>query len=264
MSFMQQIVSDAQSPLGLCWPAPPMKKNGAQKTRREKVEQREATIVAAAHDVFMEHGIEGARIAEIAQRAQVAEGTLYLYFRGKEALLQAVVEAFFARLTESAEQGVRRLRSTRKQLAFLAQHHMLTCLGDWRIIELAASSMRVTEYRNSEFLQYNKKYVAVFNGVIRDGMNRGELRDDITPHAARDLFYGGLDHACRSYLVRGGPVDNKAEISRMARRMVDLFWRAIAVGPDEPGPPDDLGAVTQRLEAVATRLERLDGRADPD
>src|SRR5690349_21431284 len=54
-------------------------------------EARPAEIVAAALDVFVERGFAAARLEEVARRAGVTKGTVYLYFRNKEALLKAVV-----------------------------------------------------------------------------------------------------------------------------------------------------------------------------
>ena len=50
-------------------------------TRRERVEQKERAILEAAADAFVESGYDGARMADIAKRAGVAEGTVYLYFK---------------------------------------------------------------------------------------------------------------------------------------------------------------------------------------
>lgn len=60
------------------------------KWRRRKKE-RPSDIVAAALEVFSEKGFAGARIEEIARRAGVSKGTLYLYFETKEDMFRAVV-----------------------------------------------------------------------------------------------------------------------------------------------------------------------------
>jgi AcrR family transcriptional regulator len=60
------------------------------KWRRRK-EARPADIVAAALQVFAENGFAGARIEEIARRAGVSKGTVYLYFETKGDLFRAVV-----------------------------------------------------------------------------------------------------------------------------------------------------------------------------
>jgi AcrR family transcriptional regulator len=60
--------------------------------------QRRADILQAARAVFAEQGFVGARIADIATRAGVATGTVYLYFESKEALVAALVDDLLARL----------------------------------------------------------------------------------------------------------------------------------------------------------------------
>src|SRR5436190_2093302 len=52
---------------------------------------RPAEIVTAALDVFVERGFAAARLEEVARRAGVTKGTVYLYFKNKEALFKAVV-----------------------------------------------------------------------------------------------------------------------------------------------------------------------------
>lgn len=63
---------------------------GSPKFRRRK-EARPAEIVAAAFEVFAEKGFAGAKLDEIAARAGVSKGALYLYFETKEELFRAVV-----------------------------------------------------------------------------------------------------------------------------------------------------------------------------
>src|SRR2546425_13067240 len=52
---------------------------------------RPAEIVTAALEVFVQRGFAAARLEEVARRAGVTKGTLYLYFKSKEALFKAVV-----------------------------------------------------------------------------------------------------------------------------------------------------------------------------
>jgi len=61
--------------------------------------QRREEILRAARTVLLTEGYAGARMAEIALRAGVAPGTLYLYFPAKEAIVAALVEDYYDRLT---------------------------------------------------------------------------------------------------------------------------------------------------------------------
>ena len=231
-----------------------------RQTRRARLEQREQAIVAAAGEVFMEHGLAGARMADIARRAKVAEGTLYLYFENKEALAYAVAAAFYSRLTAVAAEGVQDIRDTRAQLVFLARHHITHCVAEWRILEVGAMATRVIkDYKTSGFREFNKTYVAVFDGVIRQGVARGDIRSDVPLPNIRDLFYGGLEYAARTFMLHQASGDaTQKTATEDADRIVDVVWRGIAARAAQSGGESNLMAVTERLEAVAARLACLE------
>ena len=96
---------------------------GRSRTRRQKLEEKERGILEAARVVFRRHGFDNARIAEIARHAGVAEGTVYLYFENKNALLFAVAADIYARLTADADRGVQQIEDTGERLRFLANLH---------------------------------------------------------------------------------------------------------------------------------------------
>jgi len=75
-------------------PAPPPAKSAADPNSAAAA--RRAAILDAALHVFAEHGYESARLDEVAARAGVAKGTLYLYFKDKEDLFEAMVRSAVA------------------------------------------------------------------------------------------------------------------------------------------------------------------------
>ena len=66
-------------------------------------EARPQEIVAAAMDVFAERGFAAARLEEVASRAGVSKGTLYLYFPSKDELFKAVIRAAILPNLQQAE-----------------------------------------------------------------------------------------------------------------------------------------------------------------
>ena len=233
--------------------------NSNNTTRRERLEQREEAIIAAAHDEFVENGFDGAKIAGIARRAGVAEGTLYLYFKNKNALLGAVVGAFYDRLTAGAAEGVARREATEDRLAFLARHHLQSCLEEWAILVLAMPALyRASNYRSSEYFGFNRNYVAVFDGVVREGIARGEIRGDLPLHMMRDLFYGTLEHSVRTTMVREQAAPGADDIGLLANQAMSLMRPAFGLLSGHPvNPPGHgLDTITRRLEKVAEQLEQ--------
>lgn len=69
---------------------------------RKLSQEKRAQILAAARTEFLARGFKGASIEEIAHRAGIAKGTVYLYFESKEAVFHAVLAAFFAWVLERA------------------------------------------------------------------------------------------------------------------------------------------------------------------
>jgi len=79
-------------------PAPAARPGGASAgsksrvdVRAAKAEERRNAILKAALDEFSERGFAAARLDDVARRAGVAKGTIYLYFKDKEALFQELV-----------------------------------------------------------------------------------------------------------------------------------------------------------------------------
>jgi AcrR family transcriptional regulator len=71
--------------------------------RRRRKDARPGEITAAALEVFAEKGFAATRLDDIAARAGVSKGTVYLYFEHKEALFKAAVEAAMMPAVQAAE-----------------------------------------------------------------------------------------------------------------------------------------------------------------
>ena len=71
---------------------------------QRRKEERPSEILAAALETFVEHGYAATRLEEVARRAGVTKGTLYIYFESKEALFKAVVRANVVPILVTAEQ----------------------------------------------------------------------------------------------------------------------------------------------------------------
>lgn len=218
-------------------------------TRRERVEEKERAILSAARAVFVKNGFERARMAEIAKRAGVAEGTIYLYYKTKNELLQGVVLQFWDGITASAAKAVDPKAGTFEQLRALADHHLTLMVRDREFIELEVILRNSgTEPIASERTTL-KRYVAIFDGIFRRGQDRGDLVDDAQVWIARDLFYGTLDYASRTIVLRSarrptGVVDN----------LIEVFRARYARRKDRDAPSRSL---VDRLEAAVTKIEKI-------
>src|SRR5262245_62708862 len=72
-------------------------------TRAEKSAARRDAILAAALDEFSARGFAAARLDDVARRAGVAKGTIYLHFADKEALFQDIVRSILSPVVGTLE-----------------------------------------------------------------------------------------------------------------------------------------------------------------
>ena len=68
---------------------------------RRRKEERPAEITEAAFEVFAEKGYAATRVQEVARRAGVSKGLMYLYFRTKEELFKAVIKSVVVRRVDA-------------------------------------------------------------------------------------------------------------------------------------------------------------------
>lgn len=148
--------------------------------RKRRKEARPSELLAAALDLFVEKGYAATRLEDVASRAGVSKGTLYLYYENKEALFKAVIQEGIVPVIAENE-------------AIAAQHTgssfdlMEKLLANWWIkIGLTAFAgipkLMVAEARN--FPELGRYYVenvinrgrALVGSALKRGMASGEFR----------------------------------------------------------------------------------------
>lgn len=84
--------------------SPPRTRPGPRPTpARRRTDARRQAILAAALDVFARHGFATARLDDVAAKAGIAKGTLYLYFKSKEALFEELIRSRVTPLFDNLE-----------------------------------------------------------------------------------------------------------------------------------------------------------------
>jgi TetR/AcrR family transcriptional regulator len=155
--------------------------------RERRKEARPGELLAAALDLFVEKGFAATRVEEVAQRAGVSKGTLFLYFSSKEELFKAVVrENISGRFAEWGEE----LTGFEGSSEDLLRH----CMTSWweRVGATKASGipkLMMSEAGNfPELVQFFQQEVVqpgndLVQRILQRGVARGELR-------AADPTYG--------------------------------------------------------------------------
>src|SRR6266511_6363511 len=83
-------------------------------------------ILRASIDVFAQSGYFNAKVSEIARAAGVADGTIYLYFDGKEDLLTSIFREHTRNYLQSLERDVANLNRPEERIGIAIRHHLET------------------------------------------------------------------------------------------------------------------------------------------
>lgn len=141
---------------------------------------RPGELAAAALDLFVERGFSATRLDDVAKRAGVSKGTLYLYFDSKDDLFKAVIrEGIVSRIAE-AEERIRNYQGSSAAMIRELVHDWWDQIGATRLGGIA--KLMMSEAGNFPELAkfYHDEVVvrgmALFATAIQRGINSGEFR----------------------------------------------------------------------------------------
>ena len=143
-------------------------------------ESRPAELIAAALDLFVERGFAATRLDEVAARAGVSKGTLYLYFDSKEDLFKAVIRETIVPLLSDFQRSIEGVDDPAPQVLTQFVRLWWERFGSTRLAGIA--KLIISEAGNfPEIALFFQQEVIVRNdallaGIIQRGIDRGEFR----------------------------------------------------------------------------------------
>ena len=158
-------------------------------TRRK--EARPEEIISAALELFVERGYAATRLEDVAARAGISKGTLYLYFENKEDLFKAVVRLNVVPILKYGEDLVQVFSGSSAELVSQLVRGWWELAGSTKIagipkliIAEAGNFPDLARFYHDEVIL---RALSMFRRVLRRGRDAGEFRDidvDGTVHVA--------------------------------------------------------------------------------
>jgi TetR/AcrR family transcriptional regulator, fatty acid metabolism regulator protein len=199
-----------------------------QPTQPTPKEIRRRTILDSAVRVFAEHGFADARIRDIAAGAGVAEGTIYLYFEGKEDLLLTA----FREVVNDFCTSIRSVLSS--ELPFLERIERFIRLQFERIeaepalaAVLLLESRQTTTFYSGAVRDVLRTYANAIDELLASGLADGVIRPNADLALARRMLIGALEEVELEWLIG----DRTRPLAPSAELLADLFYRGLAPAP---------------------------------
>ena len=174
---------------------------------KDHVDKRTA-LISAAIEVFSYEGFQSSRVADIAEKAGVATGTVYLYFRNKDDILMTIFQEFIESKLGIIKEKLEREDSLLKKLYRFLNLHI-----DFLMREpLFAKLMAVELYQNSKFkLKYPdfkplSMYQEYLEEIIEQGVANHEIRG-INPQAMAYVILGTMHYLIMEWILEDKTFD---------------------------------------------------------
>ncbi|MFZ1109522.1 MAG: TetR/AcrR family transcriptional regulator [Rhodomicrobium sp.] len=205
----------------------PRNASPAPEKKRVSQDERRAAILDAALDVFAENGFAAARLDDVAQKAGVAKGTLYLYFPDKETLFEELLRGLASPILDrfaalSADQTIPAGVMLERILQVFASQIVGTKRE--RLVRLVIAEgprfPRIAEFYHREVICKGRE---IIRAIVTRGHERGELPSGAMAKFPQ-LFFAPLLLAIvwRSLFARFDPLDVNAMIESHRKLMLGL------------------------------------------
>jgi TetR/AcrR family fatty acid metabolism transcriptional regulator len=196
-----------------------MANNDATNNHSQREEKRQR-ILRAAIDEFARKGYFSARMADVAKAASVADGTLYLYFEGKEHLLISIFDDVLSRSVAQLREQLAQLDDPIAKLRAMIRLHLETLAEDRSL----AHVLQIETRHSRQFMSLLTRgrlgeYFDLIRAIIEEGQKVGVFRRELSPGLATNIIFGAVDELVNSWLLSEEPGD----LARLDGPLMDLL-----------------------------------------
>jgi AcrR family transcriptional regulator len=176
-----------------------------ERKRREK-EIRRSQILSVAKRLFFNEGFQTVTVEKIAREAELAKGSIYLHFCGKEEIYTQIllgdIDAFYQRIAfleaekDSAAKRLQKFTEIYLDL-FLRNRELFRIMLNF---QLYPNRLTLSEELNQNLRKSMKKNIAVIERIFEQGIATGEFVSGDSPSLCRKAFWGLLNGIVSHYL----------------------------------------------------------------
>jgi TetR/AcrR family fatty acid metabolism transcriptional regulator len=170
---------------------------------RRKEGNKEADILAAAINVFAELGFFEAKIAKIAEMANVSIGSIYVYYKSKDDILFKIFEQIWGGLYRNLDGLV-----IRKDISMVEKYDsMIDMIFDTftenssTAIVIAHEQQRILMRSPEKFTPSYEKFVGLGEKIVKEGIKKGTFNPNIDVNIFRHFLLGAFRDLINSWAV---------------------------------------------------------------
>ena len=165
--------------------------------------------------------------AEIAETAGVTEALIYKYFKDKRDLLYQVLREYLEHYDPQIKNDLRGIKGALNKLRKLMYSHLDVYAKDRVFAKILLLQVRsFSDYYTSEPYLLVKRFSGLLLDIIREGIEKGEIRDDIDPRTIRQVIMGAIEHVCLTSVIFDRPIQPET----LGDSLCELVFKGIKGG----------------------------------
>ena len=178
--------------------------------------------------MIAQNGYHNAQVSRIAREANVADGTIYLYFENKDHLLVSLFNEKIGQLIHNCGEQIRQQTAAEEKLALLIYSHLEHMAKDPQLATVTQIELRqVNPHIREGISEVLQSYFQLIDEVIQAGIQQGVFRADIDLRIARKMIFGTLDEVVTAWVMK----QYKYDLVSLAEPILNLFLRGLSGKP---------------------------------
>ncbi len=198
---------------------------------RRRKNARPEEIISAALEVFADRGFAATKLEDVARRAGVTKGTIYLYFENKEALFKALIRQTIVPVIAQGEELARSFTGSARDLFERLVREYWRLVGETSLVGIPKLMMaeannfpELARFYYEEVVTRGHRLMA---GVLERGIKAGEFRP-VNVAVATKLAMAPVMHAVIARKAFSACMPEGFDVTKYLDTHIDLYLHGIS------------------------------------
>jgi AcrR family transcriptional regulator len=202
---------------------------GSGRPQQPRAARTRLRILNAAAAAFAERGYEGVSLNELIRQSGLTKGAFYFHFASRDELALAAFrhkqEQLVSQIAESVDQQAPPL----ERLATLLRERARLLEQDPTLFVVVRLGIELTMRHGagSEYASFSELPLELFERIVREGQQRGELRQELDPRRTAETIFAGILGIDQAALL----LPNELDVAKRTEWLLDLLVPGLLAGP---------------------------------
>jgi TetR/AcrR family fatty acid metabolism transcriptional regulator len=181
-------------------------------------------IIESAKKLFADKGYQKTTVVDISRQAGLSEAALYDYFQGKEDLLLTIPDLWVLELIGDLKEqlfGIKGAVNKLRKFLWWYLRRIEEAPLDAKIVYLFLKTN--ANFMKTEVYSNVKTLYSYLIEIFEEGRTSGEMKSDLNPYFARDIFVGTMEHLITRWLLKDRSYSLFENLEEIFNLMIDGF-----------------------------------------